>query len=119
MDFLIALVKVVFSLAFILCLIYISFKFGGGKLQEIQNGRFVKILDRVPLSKDNSIIVLKIGERAYTVSSTLKGVEIINELEQREIEKLEELRAVPQYAGLKEAYNHFMEKRKINNNDKK
>lgn len=118
MDFLVAILKMIFSLAFILCLIYIFFKFGGGKFQQIQNGRFIKILERVPLSKDNSMLVLKIGEKAYVVSSTMNGVEIINELNQADIERLEETRTIPQYTTLKEIYDHFMEKRKINNEKK-
>ncbi|WP_368487892.1 flagellar biosynthetic protein FliO [Clostridium sp. BJN0013] len=97
--------KIIISLGFILCLIYISVKYGGGKLQSIQNGRYVKIFERTQISKENSLLVVKIGDRAYVISSTNSKVEIIYELNEKEISDMENMRSVYEYKNLKDLYN--------------
>ncbi|MGE5628553.1 MAG: flagellar biosynthetic protein FliO [Solirubrobacterales bacterium] len=89
MDFLIMLIKVLVALSVILLLIYISARLGGGKLQNIQNGRYIKILERVPISKENSMLAVKIGEKAYVVSSTTGRIEIVKQISPEELAAME------------------------------
>lgn len=96
-------IKLIVFLPFIIFLIYLLFKFGGPKLQEMQNGRYMKILDRMPLSKDNNLLIVKIGEKAYVVSSSQGKVEIHMELSEEEIRKVEMKNNIPQYTNLKDA----------------
>lgn len=98
------ILKIVIFLPFILLLIYASVKFGGSKLQDIQNGRYIKILERTPISKENSVLVIKIGEKGYVMASTNGKLEILSELEKEEVLKVEALRVIPQYDSLKEFY---------------
>ncbi|MBU5483025.1 flagellar biosynthetic protein FliO [Clostridium sp. MSJ-11] len=88
-QFIVTLLKILIFLPFILLLIYTSLKMGGDKLQNIQNGRYMKILDRLPLSKDNAILAVKIGDKGYIVSSSNGKVEILFPLEEDELKKLE------------------------------
>lgn len=111
--------KIIISLGFILCLIYISVKYGGGKLQSIQNGRYIKVVERTQVSKENSLLVVKIGQRAYVLSSTNSKIEIIYELNEREISDMEKIREVYEYKDLKDLYNKMKLKnilRKSNEN---
>ncbi|WP_374119111.1 flagellar biosynthetic protein FliO [Clostridium sp. OS1-26] len=96
--------KIVIFLPFILILIYISMKYGGSKLQNIQNGKYIKILERAPISKENSLLVVKIGQKGYVMASTNGKIEIISELSQEEIIEVEASKAIPQYKDLKDFY---------------
>ncbi len=92
-----------------LLLLYLSLKLGGEKLQ---NGKYIKVLERVPLSKENFVCVVKIGEKAYIMTSTPHSIEKITELSKDDTEKIENLKiqSIPQYSGLKE----FLEKKELN-----
>lgn len=96
--------KIVIFLPFILLLIYISMKYGGSKLQNIQNGKYIKILERAPISKENSLLVVKVGQKGYVMASTNGKIEIISELSQEEIIEVEASKAIPQYEDLKDFY---------------
>lgn len=111
-EFIVMIFKAIFALALVLLLLYLSLKLGGGKLQNFQNGRYIKVLERVPLSKENFVCVVKIGEKAYIMTSTPHSVEKIIELSKEETEKIESLKAqsIPQYNTLKE----FLGKKELN-----
>lgn len=108
------LLKIIIFLPFVLLLIYISAKFGGSKLQSIQNGRYIKVLERVPLSKENNLMVVKIGEKGYIMSSTQGKVEILMDMNDGEIQKVQNPHEISQYT----AYEALKEFYKKNNIDK-
>jgi len=111
-EFWTLLLKILVFLPFILLILYISLKYGGNKLQKLQNGRYMKVLDRIGLSKENSIIVVKIGEKAYAVSSSSREIKILFELPQEEIIRIENTRELPQYDDMKELFQkHILEKK--------
>lgn len=95
------LIRVVLFLPFIIFLIYFFGKYGGAKLQSIQNGKYMKILDRMPLSKENSLLITKIGEKGYVISSTQNRVEILKELDEDELRKIEESKNNYEYVNVK------------------
>lgn len=105
-EFLWMILKVLIFLPTILGLIYLSLKYGGTKLQDIQNGRFIKVLERVPLSKENSLVVTKIGDKGYVISSSSGKTEILLELEEEELKRLEASKVVEpiQFSSIKDLY---------------
>lgn len=114
-EFLTMLLNIILVLPFILLLIYITLKYGGNKLQSIQNGRFIKVIERVPLTKDSSIMVVKIGDKAYVMSVSASKTEIITELEKEKVEEIENMKRLPQYANI---YNFkFLNKVKFKKED--
>jgi len=111
LEFWTLLFKIIFFLPFILFLLYLSLKYGGNKLQKLQDGRYMKVLDRIALSKENSIIVVKIGEKAYAISSSSKEVNILFELPKEEISSIENIKEIPQYEDMKELFKkHILNK---------
>lgn len=98
------ILKIIVFLPFILLLIYISIKYGGNKLQDMQNGRYIKIVERASISKENSLLVVKIGEKGYVMSSASGKIEVVSELDEKEILKVEASRAIPEYDSLKDFY---------------
>ena len=94
-DYFILAIKVIFSMIFILGLIILTFKYGGGKLQLLQNKKYLKILERIPLSKENSILVVKMGTNAFVVSSSHSNIEILREVSEEDLIKLEKSIEIP------------------------
>lgn len=111
LQFLTTLFKLIVFLPFIIILIYISIKYGGGKLQDLQKGKYMKILDRLSLSKENNILVVKIGEKAYVVSSTQGKIEILFEVPEEDIFKIECSREIPEYHSIKDLINKLKSKK--------
>ncbi|MBL4937984.1 flagellar biosynthetic protein FliO [Clostridium sp. YIM B02515] len=111
LSFLSMILKIIIFLPFILFLFYLSVKFGGNKLQKIQNGKFIKVFERVPLSKENSLLVVKIGQKGYVLSSSSGKIETLLELNGDELLNLEETKEIPEYTSLKEFYQKVIKKK--------
>ena len=118
-EFWMLILKIIVFLPLILILLYLSLKYGGNKLQKLQNGKYMKIIDRISLSKDNSIVVVKIGEKAYAISSSLKNIEILFELPKEEINVIENSKDIPQYEDLKELFKKHIMKKEVKDEKKK
>ena len=118
-EFWVLIFKIIVFLPFILLILYVSLKYGGNKLQKLQNGRYMKILDRISLSKENSIVVVKIGEKAYAISSSTKDVRILFELPREEIITIENNKDIPQYEDMKELFKKHIMKKEVKDDKKK
>ncbi len=110
-------VRLIVALLIILPLIYLSLKFGGNKLQNVQNGNYMKVLEKISVSKENSLLVIKIGEQGYVFSSTGDKMEIIMKLTGEQISKIEESKKITQYKNMNEFLSDF--KSRVKFQDKK
>ncbi|WP_032121961.1 flagellar biosynthetic protein FliO [Clostridium amazonitimonense] len=88
-EFLKMIIQIVIFLPFVLFLIYLSLKLSGGKFQSFQKGKYIKVLERVNVSKDSSIMLIKIGEEYHIMSSTNNGINEIRALTKEEALKYE------------------------------
>lgn len=98
------LLRTMIGLIFVLILIYVSMKYGGSKLQDIQKGKYIKVLERASISKENSLLVVKIGQKGYVMASSSGKIEIISELSEEELIEVEASKSLPQYKDLKDFY---------------
>lgn len=112
LQFLWMVIKIIIFLPFILALIYLSMKYGSKKLQTMQNGKYIKVLERTPLSKENSLIVAKIGGKGYVLSSTTSKIDILFEMKEEELLQLETTEKIPEFATLKDMIEKFKNQRK-------
>ena len=101
------LLKIIIFLQLVLLLIYISAKFGGSKLQSMQNGKYIKVLERVPLTKDSSLVVTKIGQKGYVLSSSSGKIEILTHMSGEELLQVENTakNKIPEFISVKEFLN--------------
>jgi len=89
-ELLAMLVKLILALGVTLGLMFLSFKLMGTKLSAINNNRYVKVIDRVQVTKENFILIVKIGKKGYVMTSTAGHMEKLSELSEEEINIIEE-----------------------------
>lgn len=116
MDF-----KMIFELMiylpFILFLIYFSLKLGGSKLQSIQSGNYIKIVEKVTLTKDSQIMLIKLGDKGYVMSCTKERNEILSQLTMEELLLVENKKMIPQYDNFNEFLKDIYKKFKLKKED--
>ncbi|WP_410506212.1 flagellar biosynthetic protein FliO [Haloimpatiens sp. FM7315] len=110
-EFFYTLLKLLIFLPFILICIYMVLKYGGNKIQDLQNSKYIKVFERVQLSKDNSILVVKIGEKGYVITNSNKGIEILMSVSNEELTEIEKSKKIPQYDSLNEIYQRFKKRK--------
>ncbi len=118
-EFWLLIFKIIIFLPFILFILYLSLRYGGSKLRKLQDGRYMKVLDRIALSKENSIVIVKMGEKAYAVSSSTKEINILFELPKEEILHIENTKELPQYEDMKELFKKHILKKEVKDEKKK
>lgn len=92
MNLFLEIIKVILSLSFVIFLLLLVLKLGEGKLKTSQNKKYVKILDKTSLSKESSIVVTKMGEKAYVLSVTPNNISILKELSNEELLNIENIK---------------------------
>ena len=60
-----------------------------GQYDKLNNKKYVKILEKVSISKDTYSIVFKAGDSAYVAISSPKGFYVVKELSKKELLELE------------------------------
>ena len=56
-------VQLILALGVTLGLMFLTFKVMGKKVNSINNGKYVRVIERVQVSKENTILVVKIGKK--------------------------------------------------------
>lgn len=78
-----------FSGALLLLLVALLKK-GEGKVKKLTNGKYVKILEKTYVGKNQYIYVFKLGEDGAVFMSTDKSMDKIKDLTKEEVEKIEQ-----------------------------
>lgn len=90
MELAILMIKLLFALVVVFGLMFLLVKLSNNKLNKINHGKYIKVLERTNLSKDNSIILLKVGKKGYIIGSSSKGIEKLEEISEEEIALIDE-----------------------------
>lgn len=78
------------ALGITLGIMFLSYKILGTKVESINNNKYVKVIERTQVTKDNAILVVKIGKKGYVMSSTGSSMEKLAELSEEEIQEIED-----------------------------
>lgn len=81
------LLLIVFLPATIL-LIYVSLKFGGKQMNNLSNGKLIRVVERIQLSQNAFLAIVVINNKPYVVSSSNEGVQILKELDESVMESI-------------------------------
>lgn len=84
------IVRLILALMFTLGLMFLSFKLMGKKIDATNNNKYIKVIERVQITKENAILIVKIGEKGYVMTSAAGHMEKISELSEEEIRIIEE-----------------------------
>lgn len=99
-GFLGQILLLVIMLPVIIILIYITLKFSGKHMNNMTNGRIIKVIERVQLSQNSFLAVVVIDNKPYVVSSGDKGIQVLKELDETTLEKYKskntfDIKAIP------------------------
>ncbi len=89
--------KLFVSLSIVLLLMILTFKVFGNKVVQINNNRYIKVMEKIQISKDSCIILIKAGEKGYIIGSSSGNIQKIDEVSLEEIKELELQKAQFQY----------------------
>ena len=83
-------VQLIVALGITLGLMFLTFRVFGSKINDINNNKYVKVIERVQVTKENSIITVKIGKKGYVMTTGAGHMEKLSELSEDEINNIEE-----------------------------
>ncbi|WP_315077758.1 flagellar biosynthetic protein FliO [uncultured Clostridium sp.] len=84
------ILNLIMSLLVVFSLMFLTFKILGSKVKEVNDNKYVKVIDRTQITKENSIVVIKVGNKGYLLTNTQTGMEKLEDLSEEEINKIEE-----------------------------
>lgn len=111
MDFFTLLFKMIVALGITLGLMFLTFKVMGTKVNNINDGKYVKIIERVQVGKESSILVIKVGKKGYVLTNTSEHMEKLSELTEDEVTDIEENNR-KKAQDMSESYSRFVLKSK-------
>lgn len=109
------ILSAIFAMVFVLLLAYFSTKWIGNKFSVNQSSKIIKVLDRVMISQDKCLIVVRAGEKTMLVAMTDNAVVNLCELDNLEIPPTEQ----PEFSSiLKDNFQKMMGKKESISEDK-
>lgn len=106
-EFFYMILKLIFSLVVVLGLLFIVAKTSFGKINSINDKKYIKVLERVQISKDIYICIVKIGKKAHILTVSSGAVEKIEELSPEETLEIENSKKY-QLQEMEKKYSDFL-----------
>ena len=82
--------KLIVSMIIIFALMIILFKYANKGINGNLNKKYVKVIERVQISKDGYILVVKAGKKGMVLSTSTGHTEKLQELTEEELAEIEE-----------------------------
>jgi|GEM_PF-981284 len=89
-GFLGMIVQLLLALGVTLGLMFLCFRMMAPKLNTINNNKYIKVIERVQVTKENAILIVKIGQKGYVMTSSAGHMEKLSELSKEEIGIIEQ-----------------------------
>lgn len=102
-------VQLIVALGITLGLMFLSFKVLGTRVKKINDNKYIKVIERVQVTKESNIFVVKVGKKGYVMTSTTGNMEKLSELSEEEIIEIEEEKK-KLAQDMNETYNKFISK---------
>lgn len=101
--------KLVISLGIVLLLIFLTFKFANNRVKKVSSDKYIKVIDRTQIGKDISLLIVKVGEEGWIMSTSNGNTEKLKELTKEEILEIEKKKKQKE-EDLKEFYKVIEDK---------
>ena len=82
--------QLLISLGITLGIMFLSYRILGTKVDRINDNKYIKVIERTQITKDNVILVVKVGKKGYVMMTSGNSVEKLSELSEEEISEIEE-----------------------------
>lgn len=109
MEFIGMFIQLLIALGVTLGLMFLSFKVLGTRVNKINDNKYIKVIERVQVTKESNILLIKVGKKGYVMTSTTGNMEKLSELSEEEIIEIEEEKK-KLAQDMNEAYNKFVSK---------
>lgn len=109
MDFFILIIKLIFALILVFGLMFIALKYSRNSISKFGNKRYAKVIDRIQISKDSCVIIMKLGEEGLVILSNSGHSETLKKLSKEEIEVIEKQKA-ESYENMSHAFDKIKKK---------
>lgn len=106
------MLKLMIALPILLGMIVLSLKLSEKRINNFQDKKYIKVIERTQISKDMSILVVKIGKRGAVLSASKDKVDKLQEITQEEILEIEAQKE-EEREKMTQKYNNIMYKGKI------
>ena len=74
------ILNLIMSLLVVFSLMFLTFKILGSKVKAVNDNKYVKVIDRTQITKENSIVVVKVVNKGYLLTNTQTGMEKLEDL---------------------------------------
>lgn len=109
MEFIGMFIQLIIALGITLGLMFLSFKLLGTRVNKINDNKYIKVIERVQVTKESNILLVKVGKKGYVMTSTTGNMEKLSELSEEEISEIEEEKK-KLAQDMNETYNKFISK---------
>lgn len=109
MGFIGMFIQLIIALGITLGLMFLSFKVLGTRVNKINDNKYIKVIERVQVTKESNILLVKVGKKGYVMTSTTGNMEKLSELSEEEIIEIEEEKK-KLAQDMNETYNKFISK---------
>lgn len=82
--------QLLIALGITLGIMFLSYRILGTKVDRINDNKYIKVIERTQITKDNVILVVKVGKKGYVMMTSGNSVEKLSELSEEEISEIEE-----------------------------
>lgn len=82
-------IKLIVSLVVVLLLVFLTFKFANTGVKKVSGDKYIKVIDRTQIGKDISLLIIKVGEEGWIMSTANGKTEKLKELTKEEIIEIE------------------------------
>ena len=82
-------VKLILGLIVIIALIALSVKLSSKKITSFTNKKYVRVIDRIQISKDSYIVITKIGDKGIVFVTSGNSTQKLEELTSEEVTRIE------------------------------
>lgn len=113
MEFSYMLFKLVVALIIVFALMVLIFKYANKGINDGFNKKYVKVIDRVQISKDSYIVIIKMGNKGMILATSTGHTEKLEELSEEQISQIE-IEKQQAFKKMNNKYEEILEKTKNN-----
>lgn len=108
--------ELILAIAAVIAVIYGSYavsKYIAVGASKVNGARYMKVIDRIPVGQDRSILILQIGDKRYLVGNTQHSIELLRELGEEDLIDLkkENFRQLPERESFRQVLDTWMKKK--------